>query len=654
MLCRLTARHFIKRLRENTSMLTYMRKNAGSWIIKVLFTAIIITFIFFYGYGSKQGPEERVLATVGEHTITATQFRTAYGNMLQMYEQMSQNQISDSLARTLGLRQNLLDDMIEQELLLQDARRRNLRVSKDEVKRAIMKQPYMQEKGVFSKRRYAAVLNSMKMTAAEYEERAAQEIMLKTLRDMIAQAVNVSEQELREMYRFRGEKLMIDYLAFSQADITEAALVGPEEVQAYYEQNPEQFRVKETAEAQYIVFDPADYTGRMNVEEEEIRDFYATDQARFLEPEQIRARHILLKVDKAAEPEKAQAVREKAAALLEKIKGGADFAALARKRSQDEATAAEGGELGFFGRGVMVPAFERAAFALQPGEVSDVVQTPFGFHIIQLEEKKPERVRPLEEVRKEIVRELQQELAEREVRTASRRAFNRLFASRDLDGYAQANGFTLKKTGFFAFGEGPEDSQNDNAFSRQAFALQPDELSPVFSIDKKYYLVKLTAKKPSHIAPLETVRAAVEAEVQRKQRKDLARTKAEAALKELRDNGFDWKAVAKKNRLEIKQVELARSGDYVAGLGRLPELKKAAFRLEPGQTADQVFDTGNSSVVIRAGQRTLPAEDGFDAEKETLRRQLVEAQQQETLARYIQQLKERYSVKVDQEFFETL
>ena len=635
-------------------MLTYMRKNAGSWIIKVIFSAIIITFIFFYGYGAKQGPEEQVLATVGSQKITAEQYKTAYANMLQMYQQRYQNQITDQLARTLGLRQNLFDEMIEQALLLQEAERLKLLVSKEEIKRAVMEQPYLQENGVFSERRYEAVLNRMKMTAAEYEQQATQEIMLASLRAMITQAVNVSEQELLEAFQLRGEKLTLDYLEFSQSDITDEILVSDDELQTYYDQNAETYRINEMAQAQYIVFDPQDFVGRMSVETEDIQDIYNAEQERFVEPEQIRARHILLKADKAADPQKALVVQKEAQALLEKIKTGSDFASLAKKYSQDEATASAGGDVGFFKRGAMVGPFEQVAFGLQPGEVSDIVETQFGYHIIKLEERKPKRVRPLEEVREELVRELQQELAEREVRTASRRAFNRLFSSRDLEGYAKDNGLTLRKTELFALGEGPEDKQSENAFSRQAFSLQPDELAPVFSINKKYYLIKLTEKKQSHIAPLDTVRDAVLAEVQRKKRFERAREQAENALKMLTENGFDWQAAAKKFRLEIKQAEVPRTGDFVPGLGRNPELKQAAFKLENGQTADRVFATDSSSVIVRAGLTLLPSESAFEEEKEQLRQQLITAKQQETFNRYIQQLKAQYSVDIDRELFEAL
>ncbi len=635
-------------------MLTYMRKNAGSWIVKVIFAVIIIVFIFFYGYGSKQGSEERVLATVGTTKITTENYRKAYANTIQMYEQMYQNQITEDMARALGLKQNLLDQMIEQELLLQEAERRKLLVSKEEIKTAVMKQPYMQENGVFSESRYAAVLNRMKMTAAQYEQQAAQEIMLKSMQAMIVQAVNVSEQELFEVFQLRGEKLTIDYVEFSQSDITEDMKVGQEELQAYYDQNSENYRINEMAQAQYIVFDPQELVGRMSVEAEDIQDLYNADLARYVEPEQIRARHILLKVDMAAEPQKAQAVQAEAQKLQEKIKNGADFAALAKKHSQDEATAAAGGDLGFFKRGAMVGPFEEAAFGLQPGEVSDVIETPFGYHIIKLEEKKPKRVRPLEDVRDELVRDLQQELAEREVRTAARRAFNRLFSSKDLEGYAQENGLAVQKTELFVFGQGPEDTQSENAFSKQVFALQLEELSPAFSINKKYYLVKLTEKKQSHIAKLEAVRATVLTEVQRKKRFERARQQAENALTMLAENEFDWEAAAKKFRLEIKQVEVTRTGDFVPGLGRNPELKRAAFMLDAGQTADRVFATDSSSVLLRAQAKTLPPKDAFEAEKEQLRRQLLQAKQQETLNLYVQKLKDQYSVDIDQELFETL
>ena len=239
-------------------------------------------------------------------------------------------------------------------------------------------------------------------------------------------------------------------------------------------------------------------------------------------------------------------------------------------------------------------------------------------------------------------------------RTASRRAFNRLFKSGDLEGYAQDNGLTVQKTELFVFGEGPEDTQSENLFSRQVFALQPDELTPVFSINKKYYLVKLTDKKQSHIAPLENVRDEVVSEVQRKKRFERARKQAENALTMLAENNYDWQALAKKSGNEIKQVEITRPGDFVTGLGRNPELKQAAFALEAGQTADQVFDTESSSVLIRARLKTVPTEEEFEAEKEPLRQQLLQEKQQETFKEYIQKLKEQYTVDLDRELFETL
>ena len=143
-------------------------------------------------------------------------------------------------------------------------------------------------------------------------------------------------------------------------------------------------------------------------------------------------------------------------------------------------------------------------------------------------------------------------------------------------------------------------------------------------------------------------------EVQRKKRFERARQQAENALKMLSENGFDWEAAAKKYRLEIKQAEVARIGDFVPGLGRNPELKQAAFKLENGQTADRVFATDSSSVLVRAGKTLLPPENAFEEEKEQLRQQLIAAKQQETLKRYIQQLKEQYSVDIDQELFEAL
>jgi peptidyl-prolyl cis-trans isomerase C len=153
---------------------------------------------------------------------------------------------------------------------------------------------------------------------------------------------------------------------------------------------------------------------------------------------------------------------------------------------------------------------------------------------------------------------------------------------------------------------------------------------------------------------LDTVREAVRTEVQRKKRFERARQQAENALKMLTENGFDWQAAAKKFQREIKQAEVPRTGDFVPGLGRNPELKQAAFKLENGQTADRVFATDTSSVMVRAGLTLLPPESAFEEEKEQLRQQLITAKQQEAFNRYIQQLKAQYSVDIDRELFEAL
>ncbi len=630
-------------------MLSYMRKNAKSWIIIIPVGIIILVFVFFYGFSDvRKGGEDTIVASIGKRKVTMGQYRTAYKNMLQFYRNIYKNQFSEEMIENLGLKQKVLEDLIDRELLLTEAQRLNIHISPEEIKNAILSTPFFQENGVFSQRLYERVLSFYGMSALDYEREKEMELKLKRLEEMIKNTVQISDNEIREVYNLQNTTVKIEYVCFEPDKIQQKPEVIDEELKQYYEDHKEKFRVPDKVKVSYLVFDPQMLETRAAVSQEEITEYYEADPQQFHEPQTVKARHILFKVEEKATEQEQAAIKEQAAKVLEQITSGENFEALAKKHSEDSASAEKGGELGYFKQGDMVKPFEQAAFSLKPGETSSLVRTKYGFHIIRVEDIREARTKSLDEVKDVIDKDLRKEKAQELVRKEARRAFNRLFKSKDIESYAEKNEFTLLQTDYFAYGNAPEDVPGKDLFSKEAFALSPGELAPAFAIGQKYFLVKLTDKQETHIPPVEEVRTSIQSEIVKEKKIQLAKQRAEKVLEELREEKQSWQELEQKYGVQIKEAEFKRPGDYVSGIGMVKELKDAAFTLEkPNQYGPAVFPTDKGSVIVRVREKDIPGEAMFEQDKEKTAQTTLQQKQTEVFNQFLQQLKSKADLWVD-------
>ncbi len=630
-------------------MLSFMRKNAKSWIIKVLFGIIIIVFVFFYGYTGTRNRKESVLASVGNKKITIADYQEEYKNQLQFYRSIYQGQITDDMIRQLGLKQKALENLIDREVLLQEAERLHIHASLEEIRRAIMDSPVFQENGVFSQKNYERALRYYGLSLADYEQSQGKGLIIKKLQDLVKGAARVSEKELWERFLFENEKATVEYLVVSPEHLKEKPPVSEEEIAGYYKKHAEEFRQPEMVKCNYMVFSPKAFEEKVAVQSVDLKALYQMDTDRFVEPKKVKARHILLKLAKTDPPEKEQAVKQRAEELLQKLKNGEDFAKLAAQHSEDSGSAEKGGDLGYFKRGDMVKPFEDAAFALKPGELSGLVRTPYGFHIIRVEEVKEERTKPFEEVRNLLEQEVRQEEAKKIARDEASRAFNRLFKSKDIEDYAQKNNIPLKQTDFFAFGKSPEDLDGNNAFSEAAFSTGKGELAPVFSLQQNYVLLKVVDKKTSAIPPLPEVAETIRSTLEREKKSAEAKRRAEAILQQLQAGKTDWAAAAKDNRLEIKTIkEITRQGAFIPELGNVPAVKEAVFKLsreKPYPAAP--IETDRGVVIVKFKDRTVPGQEEFQKQKDRLEKQVVQMKKEELFNQFLDHLKARTEITVD-------
>lgn len=634
-------------------MLSYMRKNASSWIIKVLFAIIVIVFVFFYGFSDVRKGKESAIASVGDRKINMAEYRSAYKNMLQLYQNIYKNQFTDEMIEKLGLKQKVLEELIDREVLLQEAERLNLQVNPEEVRKAILASQTFHENGVFSQRLYQRVLKYYGISAADYERDMEKELMIKTIENMIKNSVKVSEKEIKDVFNLQREKVIIEYVKFDPEDIKEKLNVSEDETSAYYEEHKEDFRVPAKVKVKYLLFDPQAFESKVSVLESEIKEYYEMDPEQFYETKKVKVRHILLKLGKEASVEKEQEIRAKADNILEQLNKGSSFEKLAEKHSEDTASARKGGDLGFFKKGDMVKPFEEAAFKLKPGETSSPVRTKYGFHIIRVEEVKEERTKPFEEVKESIEKDLRREKAQEFVTKEAKRAFNRLFKKRNVEEYAKKKGFELIETDYFIYGKSPEDLPGKELFSEESFLLSPGEIAPSFAIGNKYFLIKLADRKEAHIPAMKEVTDKIVKEVEKQQRLQMAKDRANKILTQVMESKEKWGGLGKKYDLKIEEIEFKRQGEYIAGIGNSKELKEAVFALKKTETyVTTVFQTENGIFIVRLKEKQI-SED-FDEEKDGILKTVIQNKQQEMFENYLQTLKSKSEIRVDNNLFSSV
>ncbi len=637
-------------------MLTYMRKNASSWIIKILFAIIVIVFVFFYGFSDlEKSDRDTVVATVGERTISMAEYSNAYQNMLQFYSQVYKNRLSDEMIEKMGLKQQVLEQLLDREVLLQEAERRNIRVTNEEIQKNIMANPAFQEEGHFSELRYNRLLGANGLSAADYEKDQEKELTLRALENTVKNAVKVSDREIRDAFNLENEKISIEYVIIDPEKIKGKIEITDDEAAAYYDKNKENYRVPENVNVQYIVFEDKVFKNKITVTDKEIQQYYEEDPEEFFVPKKVKARHILFTVNKKDTAEKQEAVEKKALQVLEKINQGGDFAKLAEKHSEDEGTAKNGGDVGYFMRGEMAKPFEEAAFSMKPGETSSLVKTQFGFHIIRVEDVKEAHTKALAEVKNKIEQDIRKDKTLETIRREAKRAFNRLFKSRDLEGYADKNGFKIKTSGLFSYGQSPEDLPGKEQFSKEAFALNVGEISPAFAVKEKYILLKLIERKDSHIPELDKVRLAVNRDLGKERRRELARKDAEEKLTQLQDGSLQWKSLEKKPAREIKETNFKRQGDYIKGIGKAQDIKDAAFAIEqPDTFGPGVYDVTKGIVLFKQIKREIPEESDYEKQKESISRTIVQKKQQEIFEQFLQNLKTDFETKINTKLFSSV
>jgi peptidyl-prolyl cis-trans isomerase D len=536
-------------------MLQTIRDRAQGWIAWVIVILISIPFALwgiqsYLGVGS-----EIVVAKVNGVEIKEQD--------LQRRVQQARIQLRERLGAAYDaaqlddrrLRQEVLDDMIRETLLLDVSDRLGFRVSDQEVQAQILAEPAFQRGGQFDKALYEQMLELQGLSPALYEAQLRQRLVgTQMVRGVVgSELVTTAEREAYQ--RLSDQQRELTWLRIPAARYVEDSPIAEDEIQAYYSANTARFQIPEQVRLEYLVLDVNALASGETVSEDELRRVYESEQARFGQPERRKVRHILLPVPADADETQAAAVLEEIQAVRERIQGGEPFGEVAKAVSKDPGSASNGGSLGEIEQGLMDPVFDQAAFGLAAGELSEPVRSRFGYHLIEVEEIAPARIKPFEEIRESLSKELARQKAESLFYDLGERLANVVYENPDsLKPAAEELGLTIQQSDWIARagGEGLLGHPKVTAAAFSEEVLNERHNSDLIEPEKEVLqavVVRVIDHREASTRPLDEVRDEIVAALRQEQAREAALQAAESGAEKLR-GGADWSAVAGEDKPE--------------------------------------------------------------------------------------------------------
>jgi peptidyl-prolyl cis-trans isomerase D len=632
-------------------MLDLMRKNAGSWIIKGLLGIIVVVFVF-WGVGSWREQRGNRVALVNGEVITGQEYQEAYNNLVEQVRARLGNSLDETMLKTLDLKKRALDRLIERKIVLKEAEKLKFRVTDEELSQTIANIKAFQSDGVFNKKIYERALSQNRLTPETFEASVKETLMIERVMSFVTGGVKISEQEALEWFKWKGASVNVDYVRFNSDRYTG---INPkdEELKAFFEKNKEAYKTEDKIKIGYLSFDTGSYVSKVKVEDKDINEFYESNIDKFKQPKTVEARHILVKVDEGAGPEVIKEAEVKAGNILKMIKEGQPFEDLAKKYS-DCPSRSEGGYLGAFQRKDMVEPFAGRAFSLKPGEISEPVLTRFGWHIIKTEKVHEEKVFSLQEMRGAILTKVSENKAKSFAYDEAEAVYNDALQMKDLSKAAQKHGLSMKNTDFFSKSTASQATGIDNTslIASEAFQMSEKEISDVKESGAGYIIIQVMGKVAARIPDLKDVNDAVKADFIKEKQKENSKKDAGELLAALKNGGNITKEIAKYG-LSVVETGLFKRNENIPNIGQELQFAEAAFALsEERLFPDSAIEGSNGYYVLKFKEKKDPPNEGFDSEKDNIRKALLEQKKIKTFETWLAQAKSRSRIEIEKELQE--
>lgn len=639
-------------------MLKVMRDsfNQLKWVLIAVVAAFVFGFVFIdMGLGGASvgggGEDSRSYAArVNGETITFNDYQRAYRNLSDMYRQMYGQNFTPEMAEQMGLPKQVLDSLIDQRLLGQEARRMNLTATQEEVRKKLLSIPVFTDNGKFvGMELYNGYVTGRLgyASAAAFEEDLAREITLQKMESALMNSLVVSSKAAEAEYRRTNENAKIRYVLMPATQA--AGNVTPAEVEAYYKANQSKYTHGEQREIRYLMADFAKIRASLNPSDAELRKAYAENSERYKRPASAHVLHILVKVDPSAPPATDAAARAKAESLVAQLRGGADFATLARANSEDPSSAGNGGDMGWVEMGQTVEPFEKAIFSIPLNTISDPIRSAdFGYHIVKVVERRGEEVRPFEEVRTELVSALTNERA----REVAEQEINRINLSLKQNKPKNASAFSALATGNVTSNDGGWVGRNEpiqgigahQPLVQWAFAAKPGDVSEPTGTPRGIVIAYVASSRPAGVSALNDIRAKVEEDV----KLEKGRTAARDMLAAQMAGATTIDQVAAKSGKPILETTVARTGPIQGLSGDTTQLVEAAIAAPIGTVKGPVV-IGDGAVAFQVVEQKKVTPEELNTKRAEMLDALRNQQARSLRTVLIQRLRKDAEIEVNDE-----
>jgi len=590
-------------------MLKVMRESFHQlkWILLAVVAAFIIGFVFIdMGLGGARGrqdTERAYAARVNGSTISYRDYQRALYFTTENYKRMYGDRFNDDAIQAMGIPKQVLDTLVDQRLLLQEAERLHLGATQEEVRRKILEIPTLNPDGKFvGQELYTRFVQQIGFdNPADFEDDLARQITIDKMESALTDSVVVSPKAAEAEYRRISENAKIRYVLYPADKELTFVAVTPAEAQAYYNANKTKYQHGEQRELRYLIADFLKIRQSIHPTEQQLRERYEAHKSEFKTPPSAHALHILIKLDKNATPDQDAAAKTKADALAAQIRGGADFGTLAKANSDDPGSAAKGGDLGWFNQGQMVPAFDQTVFSAPLNEIR-VVRSQFGYHIIKVLERKQESTKSFDEMRVQLTNDYTDEITKAQARDAIAKVAQQVRDAKpkSADEFSKfANELVVSNdTKWFQKSEAVPGLGFNNTLSTWAFQAKPNEIGEVVSTGRGPALPFLEAVRPAATSPFEDVREKATVDARNEKALQIAKQKLQVAM--LGAPNVD--AIATKLGIPAADTTVRRQGGATGIQGDTAELMDAAMAANPGEVKGPVL-AGNGAIVFQVTEQ---------------------------------------------------
>ncbi len=627
-------------------MLRYLRENTGNWVIKIFLGIIVVVFVFL-GVGSFGSKRNDSIATINDEPITIKEFQQEYKLIVDQMRSRFGKNLNDDILKALNVKQQALDSLIERKLILAQADKLEIIVSKKELQENLFSIKAFQKDGIFNLDQYKKVLSLNSLNPEIFEYNQLNSMRQQKVKDLVLSTVNVSDLEARDWYVFKNTKIAVDYLVFDPDDYSDIR-PDEEQIKSFYAENKDRYKSEPKLNAVYLKFSPEDYKDKIMVTDARIKDFYEQNQEQFKIPQKVEARHILIKVAQDAEEEKVNEALKRAQDIFDMAQKGQNFEELAKQYSEGP-TKDNGGYLGVFEKQSMVKPFADKAFSMKAGDISEPVKTMFGWHIIKVVAKFDASVQTMAMASEIIKKELEQQEMQNLAYYKAGEAFDAVIDGDDFEQVALIVNKKLVTTKDFDINGKGLEIEDNTGFATAAFSLALDAISDVKEIGGSYYLIKVVKKIEPALQAFDLVKDKVLSELTQKLQIKKAKEDAQLIVSKTSDEKTLEK-LAKDNLLTLKSTELFTRNSRVEEVGNSPEFVQASFLLnENNKIHPEIIEVSSKYYVVGFKEKKIPEESEIIENIKTIKDEITWNKQSQYYQAWINELKSQSKINYDPE-----